>query len=184
VNRHLIPILALLLPSYLRWEMAVFSEPPGKSLQIKGEALEQVPLEKRARLLERLGRYLDSLRKEEFSNIYQLIPDGCRHGLSKDQWQKQVRYESPGRIEGLIVSEVYQGEYEAPEILQGEKWIVKGCAIYRRGKESTSFQASYSLLLLNAEWYVCRSGILVEGKDNHYVRCSVEASNPPGSADR
>ena len=108
----------------------------------------------------------------DFASIYDLMPDGCRHGLGKDAWLKQVRYESPGRIKQFVVEEVYAGNYTGSENLSGEKWIVKGCGTYQVGNKSVNYQASIDALLLNGEWYICRSGIAVESTDNQYIHCS------------
>jgi hypothetical protein len=143
-----------------------------KILQLKDEALEQVPSDNRARLVERLESYIRSQIKGDLNNIYDLMPDGCKNGLRKDEWLKEARYKPVGQLQKVILKNAYTGEYDSPEILPGEKWIINGCGVYKVGDESVSYEASYAALLMNGEWYICRSGISIEGKDKNYIRCS------------
>lgn len=141
-------------------------------LQIKEEALDQIPSANRVRLVERLELYIESLIKHDFSNAYDLLPDGCKHGLRKEDWLKEVRYESPGQLQKFILKDAYTGDYDSPEILPGEKWIITGCGVYRVGNESISYKSHYSAMLMNGEWFICRSGVAIEGEKKDYVRCS------------
>jgi hypothetical protein len=143
-----------------------------KILQVKDKALDQIPADNRARLVERLELYIRSSIKGELSGIYDLMPDGCKYGLRKDEWLKEARYEGPGQLQKFILKDAYNGEYDSPEILPGEKWIIRGCRIYKVGNDSISYDASYSALMVNGEWYICRSGIASEGKPDNYRRCS------------
>jgi hypothetical protein len=143
-----------------------------KFLQIKDKALEQVHSTNRDRLIERLELYIGNIIKGNYSNVYDLMPDGCKYGLRKDEWLKEARYEAPGKLQKFILKNAYKGDYDSPEILPGEKWIIRGCGVYKIGSDTMSYDASYSALLMNGEWYICNSGVAVEGKENDYVRCS------------
>ena len=134
-------------------------------------ALDQVPAQVRARLIERLELYIKSLNETEFGNIYDLKPPACRGNLAKDEWLKQVRDVSPGHIQRFVIGEVYIDNYSDSENLQGEKWIVTGCGTYNKGKKSVRYKVSYDTLLQNEEWYICTSGIAVQGTANKYIRC-------------
>jgi hypothetical protein len=143
-----------------------------KLLQIQDSALDQIPLANRARLAERLELYISSLIKGKFSDAYDLTADGCKYGLRKEEWLKKAHYEGPGQLQKFILKEAYTGDYSSPEILPGEKWIIAGCGVYRVGNESISYDSSYSVMLMNGEWYICDSGVKVEGKEKTYARCS------------
>jgi hypothetical protein len=129
----------------------------------------------RAKLIGRLELYILSVSKGDLSSVYDLTPDACRHGLNKEEWLKQVHYESPGQMRRFVIDEVYAGDYTDAANLRGKKWNAKGCATYQVGRKHIKYQYNLSLLLNNGEWYICSSGIVVLGADNHYALCSERA---------
>lgn len=170
MRRHLISFF-LLLAATLPCFSATVVQSDEKLVRVIDGALSQVPARMRARLLERLERYVESIRAGQFANIYDLMPDACRHGLSRVEWIKQVRYEAPGQLNQLVVDEVFRGDYTAPKGLKGEKWIVHGCGTYS-GRLSGRYITSYSTVFANDEWYICHSGVPIEpGTSDQYIRC-------------
>jgi hypothetical protein len=164
-------LLAIIAATILYSSTTALSQSNRTFVKLTDNALNQVPSRVRARLIVRLELYIKSLNKAEFGNVYDLKPEACRGSLAKNEWLKQVRDESPGRIQRFVIEKVYTGDYTAPENLQGEKWIVTGCGTYKKGKKSVRYNVSYSMLLQNEEWYICTSGIAIQGAANEYIRC-------------
>jgi hypothetical protein len=146
--------------------------PTQEILKVEDGALDQVSQSLRARLLARLKLYLESMAKDDLGTVFDLLPEGCRYGLSKDEWLKQVHIDSPGRIQQFTVEDVYKGDYTSGGKLNGEKWNVKGCGTYRKGNQSVNYKVSVGALLSDGEWYFCYIGELIEGAENQRVPCS------------
>jgi hypothetical protein len=136
------------------------------------DALGQVPSEKRGRLSERLESYIQRFNAYDLDSIYELMPASCTRGLTKENWLKQVHVKSPGRILRFDVAEVYAGDYTLVANVNGEKWIARGCGTYQQGKKTVRYQASIQLVLVDAEWYICGSGVASEVKDDKPIKCS------------
>jgi hypothetical protein len=170
--KRTVTLFALLLTSVLCLSLSASSQSTGEYVKIEAAAVEQVPSDSRARLTERLEDYVRSVNVGDLGHVYDLRPVACRYGLPKEEWLKQVRVESPGRLMSFAVEEVYAGDYTAPANLQGEKWIVRGCATYQKGRKRVRYKASISAVLAEGEWYVCSNGVAVEGKDERPIPCS------------
>jgi hypothetical protein len=171
MRKRVVFLISFIITLFLSLSVIGLSQ-DNKILQVKDEALDHVPSANRERLVERLKLYIGSSIKGELSDIYDLMPDGCKHGLRKDEWLKQARYAAPGRLQKFILKDAYTGDYDSPEILPGEKWIIKGCGIYATKNGVVGYETSYSTLLMNGEWYICNTGNAVEGNDNDYIVCS------------
>lgn len=171
MRRKPVLICGLLVAPVLCLSVFGYGQPPHAFVKSEEDAFNQVAAERRARLADRLGLYIESLSKGEFGGIYDLMPDACRRGLGKDEWLKHLRHESPGRIRQFVVEEVYAGDHAAPESLGGEQWIAGGCATYLDGNKTARYKAAVHVVWLNGDWYICGSGIAVEGPDNEYLRC-------------
>jgi hypothetical protein len=171
MRKRLAPLLVSVITLILAINPIGLSQ-DGKFLQVQNKALEQIPSDNRARLIERLELYIRSLIRGELGDAYELMPDGCKHGLRKEEWLKEASYKPPGPLQRFILKDAYTGDYDSPEILPAEKWIIRGCGIYKVGGEPVSYAVSYSTMLMNGEWYICWSGIATEGKADNYIRCS------------
>lgn len=136
------------------------------------DALSSVLPRLRNRLVERLNFYVKNVRQKNFSEIYDLMPEDCRYHLTKDDWLSQAHYEGPGQLQEFLIEEAFVGDSKPPDVHYGERWVINGCATYKKGKEVISYKAGYAALLLGDEWYICWGGIAVEGPDNQYIKCS------------
>ena len=112
------------------------------------------------------------MNTSDLDEIYELMPTSCTHGLNKETWRKQVHVKSPGLMSGFCVDEVYVGDYTLVANVDGEEWIATGCGTYQQGAKTLKCKASINLVLSGNEWYICGSGIAIEGKHNRRVQCS------------
>jgi hypothetical protein len=172
MRKSSLTLFFLLFTSALCLGLSASSQSAGEYVKVGTDAVKQVPSDRRARLIERLEDYVRSVNAGDLGRVYDLKPVACRYGLSKEEWLKQVHAEAPGRLSGFVVEEVYAGDYTAPANMQGEKWIVKGCATYRKGHKRVNYKASISVVLADGEWYICNNGVAVEGKDERHLPCS------------
>jgi hypothetical protein len=151
--------------------VSVFGQSTPQLLTIKPDALSQVAPEKRARLAERMELYLRSMNAVDLDEIYALMPRSCTHGLDRSDWRKQAHVKPAGLIRAFYVNEVYVGDYTSVANVEGEKWIATGCGTYQRDNKTVTYKASVNLVLAGDEWYICGSGVAIEGKHNKPMRC-------------
>jgi hypothetical protein len=138
---------------------------------MKPDALNQVSTDKRARLAERLELYVRSTNAIDLDQIYALMPKSCTHGLDRTDWRKQVHAKPSGLLRAFAVGEIYAGDWTLVVNVDGEKWIATGCGTYQLANKTVTHKASINLVLAGDEWYICGSGVAVEGKHNKPMPC-------------
>jgi hypothetical protein len=138
---------------------------------MKPDALSQVSTDKPARLAERIELYVRSMNELDLDEIYALMPKSCARGLDRNNWRKQVHAKPSGLLRAFAVSEIYAGDWTLVANVDGEKWIATGCGTYQTANKTVTHKASINLVLAGDEWYICGSGVAVEGKHNKPMPC-------------
>jgi len=151
--------------------VTAWSQKTGKLVTMRPDALNQVSQEKRARLAERLELYVRSMNELDLDQIYALMPKSCTHGLDRNNWRKQVHAKPSGLLRAFAVDEIYAGDWTLVTNVDGEKWIATGCGTYQLANKTVTHKASINLVLAGDEWYICGSGVAVEGKQNKSMPC-------------
>ena len=166
-QRQRIVLLALLVT----FSAAASPQTTSKFVTSKEDALHNVPSDQRSHLTDRLELYVRSSNAVDLDQIYTLMPRACTHGLDRSSWRKQVHVQSFGLLRAFSVEEIYAGDYTSVANVDGDKWIATGCGTYRRDKKTVTYKASINLVFANDEWYICGSGVAVEGKHKKPIPC-------------
>lgn len=134
--------------------------------------LEPVPGALRVPLLERLSQEVDYLNASDFGKLYDIMPEECRHGLTKEKWLAEARRVAPGKLLSFSVEEVvdYEGKnpYKDSPAADGEHWwAVKGCAEYGKDSATIKTEAAIFAVRRGGEWLVCGLGraVAADGSD-------------------
>jgi len=146
----------------------------GRALaQLDDNPLEPVPGNLRVPLLNRLEEAVTYLSAPELGKFYDIMPDECRKGLSKDEWLAQAHVEAPGQLSGLAVEEVRKVDpYDGtPHAREGQWWRIDGCAEYKKGSETLRVVATFIVVWRSKEWRVCSLGRRV-GEGGSEETCS------------
>lgn len=155
----------------------VKAQPVPQFVKFTDKSLTEVKTGLRGKLKDRLELYIQALNKSELGTIYELMPDACRHNLVKEDWLKQVVFDSAGQIQDFTVETVYQGGFTSPENLKGRRWIVKGCAKYLVGGKAVSYQLSIDAVQRKREWYFCGSGNSIGSSADYLLTCGESLLN-------
>ena len=147
-------------------------------VEAEKDFLKNVPQENRTRLIERLNLYINYFNDKELKELYGLITERKKKGLSEKEFLKSVKIESEGKYLLFSIESVKPADKDdyldepKPADDERNKWFVKGCMKFKNNKGNIKYyETSFDVWLTDNEWYVNRHGFrLSEGIG--YESCS------------
>ena len=143
---------------------------PRNIVRAKPNALVNVPVDKKKKLVERMSQYLYYLQTKDLKKLYELVTIRTRSGLSKEEFIKVSKVETEGNIIWFRIEKVQKAKLDQysdeppPQPGEGEKWFVTGIEKRMDLKGKTQkFDVGYDVWLTNGEWYINRGGKLLIG---------------------
>jgi hypothetical protein len=135
--------------------------------------LHTIPVEHRARFMDRLGEFVKLQAKAQWGGMYELSVERVeRQDLTKEDFVK-IHQDVEADAEVSTLVSFHPTAATSVNAFDGVKeWLIEGCAKYRRKGHVVYLRAGLNAQLRNSEWYFSYLSPITDGVDGPERRCT------------